>query len=200
MPAPTKKRRTRLGADLRQEQILEEATRIIGQNGYHGFSIQELAERCRITNAGLLYYFGSKEQLMVALLQYRVSRDTAALSWLFGETKPREQVSLSTIIKSQRAIVERNISQPEIVRFWAVVRAEALNRGHPAREFFIERETETIRRWTRLLAPHVPQSESAARQVFAFMVGLEEQWLREERGFDMLKEWDRGVAKLLPVK
>jgi AcrR family transcriptional regulator len=79
--AQRKPRRTRLNAKLRQEQILEEATRSIAQSGYHGFSIQEVAERCRITNAGLLYYFGSKDQLLIALLQHRVSRDTAALAW-----------------------------------------------------------------------------------------------------------------------
>lgn len=199
--AQQKRKRTRLSAELRQEQILEEATKFIAQRGYHGFSLQELAERCRITIAGLLYYFGSKDRLLIALLQHRVSRDTVALTWLRGESDTGKDSPLKSVVRSLHAIVERNVTQPEIVRFYAVMRAEALNRGHPAREFFISRETYHVRLYTKMLVvAHVPQPESTARQLLALMMGLEEQWLREDQSFDLLKEWDRGAAKLLPTR
>jgi len=53
---------------LRREQILDETIRILGEQGYHGFTIQELAKRCGLSNAGLLYYFGSKDLLLIAVL------------------------------------------------------------------------------------------------------------------------------------
>jgi AcrR family transcriptional regulator len=185
---------------MRREQILEEATRIIAQSGYHGFSIQEVADGCRITNAGLLYYFGSKDQLLIALLQYRVSRDTAALAWLCSEGKPGKDLSLKSVIKTLRAIAQRNAMQPEIMRFWLIVQAESLNRLHPACEFFAERDRDTRQRFTEMLEPHVAQPDSTARQLIALMDGLAVQWLRADQGFDFVKEWDRGVAKLLPPK
>jgi len=49
--------------EVRREQILEEAISILGRLGYHGFTIHELAERCGLSNAGLLYHFPSKDQL-----------------------------------------------------------------------------------------------------------------------------------------
>jgi AcrR family transcriptional regulator len=35
----------------RRQQIITEATRIIGQRGYYGFSMQELADSCGLTVA-----------------------------------------------------------------------------------------------------------------------------------------------------
>jgi len=31
------------------------------------------------------------------------------------------------------------------------------------------------------------------------MKGLELQWLREKRGFDLVDAWDRSIASLLPA-
>src|ERR1700741_2401727 len=67
---------------LRRKQFLAEAARIIGERGYFGFGLQELAERCRVTKAGLLHHFGSKDQLLVELLQERDRRDSILIASL----------------------------------------------------------------------------------------------------------------------
>ncbi len=193
-------RHSRLSTELRQEKVLEEATRIIAERGYKDISIQEVADRCRISKTLLLYYFGSKDGLLVALLQFRVSRDTAALSWLRSEVNARGELTLKSVHKMLHAIVERNVSQPEILRFYCVLRAEALDRDHPAHAFFLERQTSTLLRYEQALAQNDPQPEFTARQLMALMIGLEEQWLREEQEFDLLKHWDHAVARLLPLK
>lgn len=193
-------RQSRVSTELRQEKILEEATRMIAERGYKDVSIQEVADRCRISKTLLLYYFGSKDGLLVALLQFRVSRDTAALSWLRSEVNARGELTLKSVHKMLHAIVERNVSQPEILRFYCVLRAEALDRDHPAHAFFLERQRSTLRRYEQALAPNDPQPEFTARQLMALMIGLEEQWLREEEKFDLLKHWDHAVARLLPLK
>jgi AcrR family transcriptional regulator len=194
-----KKPRIRLAAELRQEQILEQATNIISTRGFNGFGIQELAERCGITKGALLYYFGSKDGLLLALLQHRVSRDTA---YLYLKNRGEEKgvsKSLENVIRVLRTIVELNCSQPEIVRFWSILRAEALSKGHPARDFFVTLEAETRKSFAAMLSRHVPQAESTARQLLGLMAGLEDQWLREEQSFDLLKEWDRGVASFFAI-
>jgi AcrR family transcriptional regulator len=198
--APARPRQSRLNTELRQEQVLEEATRMIAERGYKGISIQEVADRCRVSKTLLLYYFGSKDGLLVALLQFRVSRDTAALSWLRAEVNARGELPLKSVHLMLHAIVERNLSQPGVLRFWCVLRAEALDRDHPAHEFFRGRQSDTLQRYRELLAPHDPQPEYTARQLSAVMMGLEEQWLREDAQFDLLKHWDHAVAKLLPLK
>jgi AcrR family transcriptional regulator len=179
------------------EQILEEATLLIGDRGYHGFGIHELAQRCGLSNPGLLYHFGSKDKLLIALLQYRINRDTAAGALKEGGNNELPK-TLNEVRGILRSLVSRHTTQPEIVRFYAVLRAEAMNKGHPAHDLFLSREQETIKRLALAVAPHVSHPDSTARQLLALLVGLEDQWLREGQTFDVLSEWDRGIAKILP--
>ena len=189
-----------MDSELRREQILEHAARIVSQRGYYGFGIQELARDCGLTNGGLLYYFGSKEGLLIALLQDRDRRDTEAIAAAAGlsEHDSRKRLSLEEVIKLFRAMVKRNSAEPELVRLYTVLRAEALNRGHPAREYFLAREAKALEAFTQMVTPFVKHPSSTARQLLVFMNGLEEEWLRTDQGFELLTEWDRGVALLLP--
>jgi AcrR family transcriptional regulator len=192
--------RTRLGAEQRREQILLAAARVIGQRGYNGFGIQELARECGITNAGLLHYFGTKERLLIAVLEDRDRRDAVVVTSIAGLNEQRDSqigLSLEQILKLLRAIVQRNSTQPELVRLYTVLRAEALNQGHPAQQYFVDREATTLDAFGRMVAPHVVAPRSTARQLLAFMCGLQEQWLRAEHEFNLVTEWDRGVALLL---
>jgi AcrR family transcriptional regulator len=193
--------RARLDAEQRREQILQAAAGIIAQRGYYGFGIQELARQCGITNAGLLYYFGTKERLLIAMLEDRDRRDAVAVHSIAGLTGQRDThigLSLKQLFKVLRAIVQRNSSQPEFVRLYTVLRTEALDQAHPARQYFVEREAATLEAFARMVAPHVVAPHSTARQLKALMNGLEDQWLRADFGFNLVTEWDRGVVLLLP--
>lgn len=199
MPAPRK--RTRHEPDIRREMILKEAANVIGERGYNGFTIQELAQRCKLTNGGLLYHFGSKEQLLVSLLQDRDRRDKEAVRAMVGllpPSKARAAVPMETVHKLLRAIVERNSTQPEFVRLFTMLQSEALNLLHPASTYFRERDAATLKSFTQMVAPHVAHPSSTARQIRALMCGLEEQWIRANQSFDLVAEWDRGIALLLP--
>jgi AcrR family transcriptional regulator len=193
--------RERLDGELRRAQILEGATRIISQQGYNGFAVQELARRCGITNAGVLHYFGTKEGLLIALLEDRDRRDAAAVHTLAALTGQENhgELSLDKVLRVLHAIVARNSVQPEFVRLYAVLRAEALSHAHPARRYFIEREAAVLNAFACMIAPHVAMPHATARQLLAVMSGLEDQWLRVDHGFDLIAEWECGVARLLSL-
>lgn len=188
--------RFRMRKDDRRTAIIDEAIRIIGDHGYRGFSINDLSKRCGLTTAGLLHHFGSKEGLLIALLEERDHRDRQAISGRLemrrGQALTREQVLLVL-----HAIVRQNASQPHLVRLYAMLRAEALTRDHPARQYFLDREQGTRAIIGDIVAAHVPDAVATARQLTATMHGLETQWLREECGFDLVGEWDKAAAKLL---
>ena len=60
-------------ADLapnRYRQILEIAARTICERGYEGASIQEIADACGLTKAGLYHHIRSKEHLLVEIMHY----------------------------------------------------------------------------------------------------------------------------------
>src|ERR1700740_714871 len=85
------KPRVRAKPDDRRAQILDEATRLIGQRGYYGLGIRELSLRCQLTDAGLLHYFGSKEKLLTALLEDRDRRDAEIVAMRAGLADTRER-------------------------------------------------------------------------------------------------------------
>lgn len=181
---------------MKREQIFEQAVRIIGRRGYSGFSLQELALACGLTNAGLLYHFPSKEKLLVELLNESQRREAGAIAAMLGlsdgqsasDREPREVL---------RAIVAQTAAEPELARLYAVLQAEALDVTHPAYEIILARESTTLEKFSQLVGGLVPDPRATARELLALMVGLEQQWLRSNMGFDFVAAWDHGAALLL---
>lgn len=95
----------------------------------------------------------------------------------------------------------RNSTQPELVRLYTVLRSEALYREHPAHEYFRARDQRTVDAFTSMVAGLglADEPRSTARQLLAAMGGLEEQWLRFPDEFNLVTEWDRVAAKILPT-
>jgi AcrR family transcriptional regulator len=57
-------------ASERRRQILETAARVICEKGYEGASIQDIAEACSLTKAGLYHHIRSKEHLLLEIMNY----------------------------------------------------------------------------------------------------------------------------------
>ena len=185
----------------RRASILDETLRIVGERGYHGFGIQELAERCGLTKPGLLHHFGSKDQLLIALLNDRDSRHEEEIGALFlagydSVTDPQAQRDLFR--RALVTVMERGARQPDLMRLQVVLRSEAINPDHPAHAYFAARQREKMERIARRVASFAPDPQSTARRILATMWGLEQQWLSEELGFDLLAEWDAALDLLLP--
>lgn len=58
----------RLTADARREQILDVAVDVFGRSGYHGASMNDIAEAAGVTKPVLYQHFDSKSDLYRALL------------------------------------------------------------------------------------------------------------------------------------
>lgn len=54
----------------RRRQILETAARVICEKGYEGASIQDIAQACGLTKAGLYHHIRSKEHLLLEIMNY----------------------------------------------------------------------------------------------------------------------------------
>src|SRR3954451_6523908 len=127
--APT--RRRRLEAEDRRAEIVEAATRLIAERGYRGLTVQGVAEACGLTVAGVLHHMGTKDGILVAVLEHRDVVDVEAAKQLTqGAAGPREHLD---------AIMARNAAQPEIVRLYSVLGAESLDPAHPAHAYFQRR-------------------------------------------------------------
>lgn len=196
----TARTRSRDDAEVRREQILDEAIRIVGERGYFGFTVQELAQRCGISNAGLLYHFRSKDQLLLCMLQTFERREIEVMTPLanLAEQRLGGQGGAAALLDLLRMMVTRASTRPEMGRLYMVLRSETLDPQHPAHESFRAWETATLDLFTKLVAPYVQEPRSTARQLVALMDGISLQWVRANQAFDMTAEFERAIAAVLP--
>ncbi len=70
---PTRSRPTRAQKrEANRERILRAARDVFGARGYHGATIEEIADEAGLSNGAIYYNFGSKEELFLALLDARL--------------------------------------------------------------------------------------------------------------------------------
>jgi AcrR family transcriptional regulator len=71
---------TRLPAAARREQLLDVALEVFAKQGYHGTSMNDVAERAGVTKPVLYQHFDSKRDLYLALLEEVGARMLAAIT------------------------------------------------------------------------------------------------------------------------
>jgi len=196
---PRRRDRTRLPAQERRLQILDATTRLIGERGFWGLSMQDVADACGLTVPGLLHHVGSKDGLLLAVLDHRDHEDVRSLAQQLGldpEAAWGNWPSRITLPQACDALVRRNATQPEIVRLFSVLQAESLAPDHPARDYFAERQQRALLGFAAAAAGLAPDPLSLARQVVAMMDGLQILWLRSPETTDLVAEWQAAAAKL----
>jgi AcrR family transcriptional regulator len=110
----------------KRAEILRAALEVIARHGYRKTSTRELAAAAGLSEAGMLHYFGSKEQLFEAVLRARDEADTARFE--SGDS-----------IDNLTAIVRHNGSVPGLVQLYSTFSAEAGDPEHGSHEYFVER-------------------------------------------------------------
>ena len=111
----------------KREEILRTALDVFASQGYLKTSIRELAEAANLSQAGLLHYFGSKEELLVAILKRRDEVNHGDNDVPVGQ--------FDTFL----AAIRGNVEVPGLVQLFATMSAAGSDASHPAHEFFVER-------------------------------------------------------------
>jgi AcrR family transcriptional regulator len=110
----------------KRAEILRAALEVIARHGYRKTSTRELAAAAGLSEAGMLHYFGSKEQLFEAVLR---ARDEADL----------ERFDTADPVDNLAAIIRHNRSVPGLVQLYSTFSAEAGDPEHSSHEYFVER-------------------------------------------------------------
>lgn len=176
--ATVRARRPRSGTPARREEIVRAAARTFAEKGYRRGSLAEVAEQVGITHAGVLHHFGSKEQLLVAVLQ---QRDEDGLRDLADGHDPRGRELFAHLVRTMRA----NERRAGIVQGYTVLVGEAVTAEHPAREWVTRRfgaVRTSVADAVQEMGPHVGREAAlrAAEAVVAVMDGLQVQWLLDD--------------------
>jgi AcrR family transcriptional regulator len=198
---PNGERQPRAGKSLkaqqRRQEILQIAMDTFAARGYNNASLQEIADRAGVTQAGVLHYFRSKAQLLTSVLDLRDASDIEQL----GPERPRGLAFLRHLVDT----VRRNTEREGIVRLYAVLSAESVTEGHPAQDYFRERYAGLRTFVTDALAEARELGETrsdlnleeAATAIIAVMDGLQVQWLLAPDSVDMAACTDRVITALL---
>lgn len=177
--AARKPRQPRQATAERRAEILRAAANTFGSKGYMSGSLTEVAEQVGITHAGVLHHFGSKEQLLVEVLEYRDKEDVRDLE---GQHIPGGLELFHHLLRTARMNVERR----GIVQGYTVLTGESVTENHPARTWVTERFT-VLRGEIQSAILAVGEgavseelATCAASAIIGVMDGLQVQWLLDE--------------------
>jgi AcrR family transcriptional regulator len=103
-------------AERTRREILDVATREFAAHGFSGARVDEIAERTRTTKRMLYYYFGSKEQLFVAVLKHAYAEIRAA-----EQTIDVDHLDPATAIRRLAELTfDHHESHPEFIRLVSI--------------------------------------------------------------------------------
>lgn len=85
----------------RLRQILERAARVICQRGFEATSMQEIADACGLTKAGLYHHVKTKDALLLAIMNYGMD--------LFEEVVIDRVSGIADPLERLRATMARNV-------------------------------------------------------------------------------------------
>jgi AcrR family transcriptional regulator len=166
--------------------------------GYRGASLDTIAADVGVSRQGLLHYFPSKVELLLAVLALRDEEDTARLTAM-GE---QHDWSLGTTL---REVVRYNATRPDLGQLHTVLSSEGVDPAHPAHDWFVER----YRRIRGGLAEWIAAEQAAGRMqttvsaervavaILALLDGLQLQSLLEPEAVDSERVLDEIMRFLV---
>lgn len=184
---PTARRGAGAKSAERRRSIVEAAHTVFAERGYHAGSFQEIADRVGMSQTGLLHYFPTKSELLLAVLHRRdeLSVDDA----LASAASPAPDGLVERVVGRARA----NESLPGVIELYTVLCAESTTQGHPARTYFVGRFGDMRARYAAELRALQAEGrvrpgvdpERAAASLVGLWDGIQLQWLLEPERIDV---------------
>ena len=177
---PARARGTYAKGVARRQEILDRAIEVFAERGSDRTSLRSIAQEVGVTHSALTHYFGSLEELLVAVYR-ESSRRLSAENPDMPDMTPVELMTRS-------AHVNREVAG--LVQLYSTLVAAALEEGHPAAREFATARFADVR---KSLAARVRHNQSTGRiradvdpdavaaLVIAASDGLQTQWLLDPR-------------------
>ena len=176
-PEPPLKGQAQRGARTR-EAIIDAALDVFAIRGFRSGALAEIAGKVGLTPAAILYHFGSKEALLLAVI---AERDKRAGSLITDVSRANGLESLRNLVK----IAELNERNPGLAALHTVLQVESFEPDTPAHMYFNER-SRVVRGWleSALVAGQADgrvrtdlDCAAKAREFVAFLEGAAVLWL-----------------------
>ncbi len=168
----------------KREEILDVALEVFARDGYDRTSVRHIARLCGLSQAGVLHYFSSKEELFTEVLRRR-----DVVNRRLYDQHGDDSVNVERLI----SIVRHNAEESGLVRLYVSMSAESTAVDSPAREFFVSRyrtlrdgiaEDCRAKQAHGVLDPDL-DADVVASLLIAAADGLQIQWLLDRENVDM---------------
>lgn len=191
------KRRNSIKGAQRREAILQAGIRHFAINGFQNTAIAAVAEDVGLSLPGLLHYYPTKVDLLLAILQRRDEESTPQ-GWI-------EKANWRDLLQLLVVINKRNTGLQGVVRAFSILNAESLQDDHPAQSWFHKRTVQLRERIATLLIKGVENGEiietinvqALASEIISMMDGLQIMWLRLPETTDMDTIFANYIERLI---
>ncbi len=180
----------------REEAVGRAAYELVRESGHRALTMTEVARRTELSEAQLLYLFPTRDHLLVAALVHADTRSRQISGDRTADPVGEPDVLLARTINAE-------LADPELLRLFVSMAAEAGDPEHPAHRWMSERRDRIVVSYTTFLRRLQDQAwahpdvdpERFARQFMALWDGLQAHWLIAQ-DFDLGAEVAAGLRAL----
>lgn len=184
----------------RRALIVDGATALFAEEGYGDTSLRDIAERVGVSKSTLLHYFGSKEDLLSAVLSHRDQQIESRADHVPADRAVTELRGLP------RGAAVNAATAPGLIEVYAVLSCEAVPADHPAHAYFEERFRGVVDHFAALFRaaqedgdlPSHRDPEFEAIWLTALWDGLQYQWLYDRSSVDVAAQLTAHLDDVLP--
>ena len=169
------------------------AGKLIGEKGYYGTSLKDIADAIGMSQPGLLHYIGNKERLLSLLVTD--SYDQQGTPADFAKSGLPGSDSDGMLFPAYlRFLVRYNAQRRSLLQLYMVLETESFNADHPLHEYFENRPDLTWEHYSKFawkLPPEVggwDNMRPIVRQCIEAMDGIQLRWTRKPP-IDLYDEW-----------
>src|SRR6266568_4339515 len=93
----TDSRPSRLTSSARRAQLIEVGRRVFAERGYEATSVEEIAERARVSKPIVYEHFGGKEGLYAVIVDREMEHVVARITEAISSGSPRERLERAAL-------------------------------------------------------------------------------------------------------
>lgn len=141
----------------RRRAIVEQASETFAQNGFHGSTMRDVADRVGVTPAALTRYYDSKEELFAAVLDYHLDQWRRFVDEAAGANRRG-----LAYIRALPKVIEYLEDHPGTARILVNLTAEGSDPAHPAHPKLASSQRRTRESFSKHVAEAVVDGEIPA--------------------------------------